>query len=98
MVTPIGVSPPFYSGILIGSELPSTTHTSLALSYTDNRMGMAIVAYNGDQPDVIRRWDRVGARHLSRIEYDKEKCQVSFFGEYDSVVRFRLAELKVRNT
>jgi hypothetical protein len=66
----------------------------LALSYIDNRFAMAILAYNSNG-NIVGRWSKQGSRYVCRIEYDKDTRQVSFIGQGETSVTFKLGELKV---
>jgi hypothetical protein len=69
-------------------------HGVSALSYVDNRLAMAILAYDNNR-NLVGRWSRSGSRYVWRIDYDKETRQVSFIGQGKTSITFNLSELKV---
>jgi hypothetical protein len=54
--------------------------TYWAYSYIDNRVGMAIVAYDKDN-NLVQRWDKTGARYVWKIDVDKAAQTVTFWGQ-----------------
>jgi len=51
-----------------------------AFSYRDNRMGMCIVAYT-EKGVMVKRWDKSGARYISKIGVDETKKAVTLIGQ-----------------
>lgn len=55
-------------------------HTYWALSFSDNRGSLAIIAINSGG-EIINRWDHSGDRYLWKIELDQEAETATFFGQ-----------------
>lgn len=55
-------------------------HTYWALSFSDNRGSLAIIAINSGG-EIINRWDREGDRYLWKIELDEEGETATFIGQ-----------------
>lgn len=55
-------------------------HTYWALSFSDNRGSLAILAVNSEG-EIINRWDRDGDRYLWKIELDEEAESATFIGQ-----------------
>ncbi len=55
---------------------------------------MAILAYDKNGY-IVGRWSKDGARYVHHIEYLKGNRQISFVGQANLAVVFRLADLKV---
>ncbi len=51
-----------------------------AFSYIDNRMGMAVIAYDSDGK-LIKRWDKTGARYLWQVTLDTAGRKAVFHGQ-----------------
>lgn len=69
-------------------------HTYWALSFTDNRNSMAILAIN-TEGDIAERWDRDGDRYLWKIELDEEAEAAKFIGQANREIIVEWAELRV---
>ncbi len=54
--------------------------TYWALSFTDNRLSMAILAVDADG-EILKRWDRNGARYLWKIVLDEDEETATFVGQ-----------------
>jgi len=61
-------------------------------SYIDNRVGMAIVAFDGAGRQV-KRWDKTGARYIWKIEQDVGTNDIVFVGQSEQKVKLSWAEL-----
>jgi hypothetical protein len=61
-------------------------------SYIDNRVGMAIVAFD-DRGNVIKRWDREGARYVWKIEEDLGTNDIVFIGQAEQKIVMQWFEL-----
>lgn len=62
------------------------------LSYTDNRVGMAIVAFDqaGQQK---KRWDKSGARYVWKVEENLANRSINFRGQANQSISVSLDEL-----
>lgn len=58
-------------------------YTYWALSYIDNRVGMAIVAYD-EEGRVVDILEKTGARYVSQIKLDAANQTVAFIGQSDA--------------
>ncbi|MHC5739967.1 hypothetical protein [Nostoc sp.] len=61
-------------------------------SYIDNRLGMAIVAFD-DRGNVIKRWDKEGARYVWKIEEDLGTNDIVFIGQAEQKIVMKWSEL-----
>lgn len=80
---------------LTGDPCPvikSNGYTYWAYSYRDNRVGIAIVAYDiaGNQ---IKRWDKSGARYITSITSNPVTNQVIFTGQSNQKITVSWDEL-----
>jgi hypothetical protein len=62
------------------------------LSYIDNRNGMAILAIDGNGK-IIKRFDKVGARYIWKIEEALTTRDISFIGQAGQRITIGLSEL-----
>jgi len=62
------------------------------LSYLDNRIGMAILAFDG-KGHLRKRWDKTGARYIWRIEESLQSRDIAFIGQEGNRIRMTLSEL-----
>lgn len=69
-------------------------HTYWALSFTDNRNSMAILAIN-TEGDIEERWDRDGDRYLWKIELDDEAETAAFIGQANREIVLPWDELRI---
>lgn len=69
-----------------------TSALYVALSFVDNGYAFAILAYD-NKGRMVKRIDKRGARYVNRIELEKDI--VTFFGQADHSVTFRLRDLAV---
>ncbi len=63
-----------------------------AYSYRDNRVGLAIVAYelNGE---FVRQWDMKGTRYIYKITSDADKKNITFWGQANDTIEMGWDEL-----
>jgi hypothetical protein len=61
-------------------------------SYVDNRDGMAIIAFDGDG-NMIKRWDKVGARYVWKIDEDLATNNIVFIGQAERKIIVKWSEL-----
>ncbi len=61
-------------------------------SYIDNRVGMAIVAFD-DKGNSVKRWDKEGARYVWKIEEDLNTNEVIFVGQMEKKFVMKWSEL-----
>ena len=61
-------------------------------SYIDNRVGMAIFAFDG-RGNVIKRWDKEGARYVWKIEEDLGTNDIVFIGQAEQKIVMKWSEL-----
>jgi len=69
-------------------------YTYWAYSYVDNRVGMAIVAYDASNKQV-KLWEKSGARYVYGITVDKTARTVTFAGQTDLKIAFNWNDLLV---
>lgn len=67
-------------------------YTYWALSYVDNRVGMAIVAYDAAGKVVAKR-EKTGARYVYAITSDAAGRTVTFAGQSDAKITMKWSEL-----
>ena len=61
-------------------------------SYIDNRVGMAIIAFDG-KGNVVKRWDKEGARYVWKIEEDLNTNEIVFVGQMEQKIVMKWSEL-----
>ncbi|WKE66249.1 hypothetical protein PVT67_03090 [Gallaecimonas kandeliae] len=66
--------------------------TYWAYSYIDNRVGMAIVAYDA-KGQQVKRWDMSGARYQWKITTDAQAKTVTFLGQASNSITMSWAQL-----
>ncbi len=66
--------------------------TCWAYSYRDNRRALGLVAYD-EAGNVVKQWEKSGARYLSRIELYPEKRGIEFVGQADRKVTMKWDEI-----
>jgi hypothetical protein len=67
-------------------------YTYWALSYLDNRVGMAIVAYDG-AGNIAAVWEKPGARYVYGVAVDGVARTVAFAGQSDARITMPWSEL-----
>ncbi len=67
-------------------------YTYWALSYDDNRVSMAIAAYDS-KGALVKVWDKPGARYVYGITVNKTNRTVVFAGQSDSKISMTWSEL-----
>lgn len=65
-----------------------------AYSYSDNRVAMAIAAYDANGR-LVRQWERPGARYIWKIDLDNDKQTVSFVGQVSNKIVMTWQELAI---
>lgn len=92
---PAASAPPVPSGLVVTCFVGPNTLTSSptcpvllrngyvywAYSYSDNRDGMAIVAYDQSTGALVKRWDQRGARYVWQITSNPAAQNVVFSGQ-----------------
>ncbi|ESK84357.1 hypothetical protein Moror_10188 [Moniliophthora roreri MCA 2997] len=63
-----------------------------ALSYDDNREGLAILAYDQDNK-LDRQWEFTGARYLVSISYKPGDSNVVFIGQAGNSIAVPISQL-----
>lgn len=86
---PNSLDPADRCDVLVWNEL-----TYWAYSYTDNRVGMAILAYDASN-QLVQRWDQDGARYLWKITVDADNQTVQFIGQASQAITMTWDSLKV---
>jgi hypothetical protein len=69
-------------------------YTYWAYSYTDNRMAMAIVAYDA-KGQIVKQWEKPGARYLTSITVDAEGKTITLTGQANLTTVLSWDELKL---
>lgn len=87
-------SPDTYELKDIYPVLRSNSYTYWPLSYADHRMGMAIVVYDSDG-NLIKRWDKFGARYIVDIMANPTNQAMIFRGESNHYFSMSWSELGV---
>lgn len=72
--------------------LRSNSCTYWPLSYADHRMGMAIVVYDSEG-NLIKRWDKIGARYIVDIMANPTNQAMIFRGESNQYFSMSWSEL-----
>lgn len=108
-LVPAASHPPMPSGMKLdaffsGSNLhqaPNTSvlrwgaHTYWVADYIDNHMAMCMLGY--DQNNLlVKQVSKSGARHMWRMVYDMANQQIVCTGQSDLVLKFDLAELRIK--
>ncbi|RKG80456.1 hypothetical protein [Corallococcus terminator] len=105
---PRGSAPPPPSGLKVTCiSDPNTTQSSTtcpvllfngftywAYSYSDNRLGMAVIAFD-DAGNQAKRWDLTGARYVWQISTDAATRRVTFTGQASRTISTSWDELYV---
>ena len=65
-----------------------------AYSYADNRMSMAIVAYDA-KGKIVKQWEKPGARYLTSITVDSAQKTVTLIGQANQTTVLSWSELQV---
>ena len=95
---PAGLKEAFFTG---PDSLASSTTTNIvkfngltywAYSYIDNRNSMAIVAYDSSN-NIIKQWEKTGARYLWKITVDPKSQTVIFHGQASKTIVMKWSEL-----
>jgi tetratricopeptide (TPR) repeat protein len=66
--------------------------TYWAYSYIDNRFSLAIVAYDSSN-NIIRQWEKSGARYLWKITVDSNNQTVVFHGQASNTIVMQWSDL-----
>jgi hypothetical protein len=69
-------------------------YTYWAYSYADNRMAMAILAYDATGK-VVKQWEKPGARYLTSIAVDTEQKTIILVGQANQKTVFPWSDLAV---
>ncbi|MFB2738303.1 hypothetical protein [Umezakia ovalisporum] len=69
-------------------------YTYWAYSYTDNRMAMAILAYDA-QGQIVRQWEKPGARYLTSITVDSAQKTIILTGQANQTTVLSWDELRL---
>ena len=69
-------------------------YTYWAYSYADNRMSMAIVAYDA-KGQIVKQWEKPGARYLTSITVDSAQKTVTLIGQANQTTVLSWSELQV---
>jgi hypothetical protein len=69
-------------------------YTYWAYSYADNRMSMAIVAYDA-KGQIVKQWEKPGARYLTSITVDSVQKTVTLIGQANQTTVLSWSELQV---
>lgn len=69
-------------------------YTYWAYSYTDNRMSMAIVAYDA-KGQIVKQWEKPGARYLTSITVDSTRETVTLIGQANQTTVLSWSELRL---
>ena len=69
-------------------------YTYWAYSYVDNRMSMAIVAYDA-KGQIVKQWEKPGARYLASITVDSTKETVTLIGQANQTTVLSWSELQL---
>ncbi|MBC1194229.1 hypothetical protein H0901_02745, partial [Microcystis aeruginosa BLCCF158] len=69
-------------------------YTYWAYSYTDNRMAMAIVAYDA-KGQIVKQWQKPGARYLTSITVDAAGKTITLTGQANLTTVLSWDELKL---
>jgi hypothetical protein len=64
----------------------------IAFSWTDNRVGLAILAYDPSN-NLVGRWDMTEARYLFSIVYDSASSSVVFTGQVGHTITIPIIQL-----
>ena len=67
--------------------------TYWAYSYIDNRVGMAIVAYDTKTTTLLQTWEKTGARYVYKITVDNAAQTVTFWGQSNKTIVMTWKEL-----
>ncbi|NTX04576.1 tectonin domain-containing protein [Myxococcus sp. CA040A] len=67
-------------------------YTIWAFSYTDNRVGMGIVAYDA-AGKVVAQWEKPGARYVYGITVNTTDKTVTFAGQSDAKITMKWSDL-----
>jgi hypothetical protein len=70
-------------------------YTYWAYSFIDNRVAMAIVAYDS-QGNLVKQWEKSGSRYVWSIHVDEIKQTVDFLGQSDAKITMSFAELDLQ--
>jgi hypothetical protein len=89
-------------GFMIGPDsLDSSTTTNVikfngltywAYSYDDNRLSLGIVAYDSSN-NIIKQWEKSGARYLWKITVDSKSQTVVFHGQDSNTIVVKWSDL-----